>query len=163
MPRWCRPTLTGRGSSRPPTHESAEPGVLAVTPRGHILRIVAVMALAAVLGGGLATNASARPGARSEDASLRAARQLFTCRLRAVRLGDEITVTFWLNSTIAGREWRIRIRQNAETILSTIRRTNAEGNLRVETVTANRAGRDAFLGKARDLVAGGLCRVALEI
>jgi hypothetical protein len=163
MPGWCRPTLRDRGSSRPPTHESAKPEALAVTPRDLVRRTVAVLALVSVLGGGFATNAAARPGAWSDHASLRAARQLFTCRLRAARLGDEITVTFWLNSTIARRGWRIRIRQNDETILSTIRRTNAEGNLRVETVTANRAGPDAFLGKARDLVTGGLCRVALEV
>lgn len=91
------------------------------------------------------------------------ASQIFHCRLRAVRLGDDISVTFWLNSEIAGREWRVTILQDGIVILSTIRRTNPMGNLRVDTITTNLPGRDSIVGKTRDRVSGDLCRVELQV
>ena len=124
---------------------------------GAMLTLVLAIASSAAVS---ATRAIADP----RPASARTAvSQIFHCRLRAVRIGEDISVTFWLNSEIADREWRVRILQDGAVILSTIRRTNPMGNFRVDTITTNLPGRDTFVGKARDRLAGDLCRVELQV
>jgi hypothetical protein len=134
-----------------------------VTLPAPIRRALALFAMSTAAWAALPSGVMAQPWGPTGHGPVRTARQVFDCRLRAVRLGPEITVTYRLNSTIAGRRWKVSIRHDDVTILSRIRRTNADGNLRVETMTVNEPGRDAFLGRARDLVSGGVCRVTLEV
>jgi hypothetical protein len=89
--------------------------------------------------------------------------QQFHCRMAATRLGGEITVTFWLNTRIAHRDWRIRFWDNGEQVFSAVRTTNLDGNLRVRETIPNLRGRDELRGKARDLIVGTVCDVQLTV
>jgi hypothetical protein len=80
--------------------------------------------------------------------------QLYHCRLRATKLGDQITVTFTVNAQFPRHEWRIRIWHGNELVYHKVRRTNAEGNTKAVTVVDDRPGPDRFEAKARDLTDG---------
>ena len=56
--------------------------------------------------------------------------------------------------------WRIRIWDNGDAVFSSVRRTNAAGDLNVVTAIENLHGRDELVGKARDVSSGSVCDVA---
>ena len=119
---------------------------------GHVRRVPRAMAIALVVlilvpTVGQAVSAPERRGGA------------ITCRARASRLADEITVTFWLNSPHAHRRWLIRIWDRAERVYSEVNRTDFRGKIRVRTVAANQRGRDIFRFNALDLVSGDVCKV----
>lgn len=82
-----------------------------------------------------------------------------SCRARASRLADEITVTFWLTSAHPHRRWLIRIWDRAERIYAEVARTDARGKIRAHTIAVNQRGRDIFRFNALDLVSGAVCKV----
>ena len=81
------------------------------------------------------------------------------CRATATKLGDEITVTFWLRTTRAHRFWRIRIWDNQIRIVATTRQTNARGDIRVRAATRNQRGRDVFRFRATNSPSASFCSV----
>ncbi len=81
------------------------------------------------------------------------------CRATATKLGDEITVTFWLRTTRAHRFWTIRIWDNQTRIVSTTRQTNARGDIRVRAATRNQRGRDVFRFRATNSPSASFCSV----
>lgn len=90
--------------------------------------------------------------------------QIFHCRLRATKLGDEITVRFTVNAGPPRHEWRIRIWDGDELIYHRVRLTNARGNITVVVGTDDRRRRDHLEAKARDLTDGvSSCGVDLVV
>jgi hypothetical protein len=85
------------------------------------------------------------------------------CRIRATKQSGGITVTFWLNTSIPHRGWRVRIWDDDTLIFSKDRTTNAAGNIRVEKATPDQPGLDGFVAKARDVNSGALCTVAVDV
>lgn len=81
-----------------------------------------------------------------------------SCRARATKLGDEITVTFWLRTGRADRRWLIRIWDNDELLIVRARITNAAGNIRVRVGAENLPHRDVFRFRATTR-GGASCRV----
>jgi len=90
--------------------------------------------------------------------------QVFHCRLQATKLGAEITITFTVNAQFPRHDWRIRIWDEDDLVYHKVRRTNAEGNIKVVTVTDDRRKRDHLEAKARDITDGApACSVDLEV
>jgi hypothetical protein len=118
--------------------------------RTHWLWFVATVAMVVVL---LAPTAG---GAMTMDSREGGA---FSCRARATKLGDEITITFWLNTTHAGRRWQIRVWDNGVLLLSRTRVTGANGNIRVRAGTQNLPHQDVFRFRATSKGSGSSCRV----
>jgi hypothetical protein len=83
----------------------------------------------------------------------------FRCRASATRLGDEITITFWLRTAHADRHWRIRIWDNDVLIYNKTKTTNAMGGIRVRAGTQNLPGRDVFRFRAANRPSGSVCSV----
>jgi hypothetical protein len=90
--------------------------------------------------------------------------QIFHCRLQATKLGDEITITFTVNAQFPRHDWRIRIWDQDDLVYRRVRRTNAEGNIKVVTATDDRRKRDHLEAKARDITDGTpACTVDLDV
>ena len=79
------------------------------------------------------------------------------CRAQATRLGDEITVTFWLRGARAHREWRIRIWHDDRLAASASRVTTAVGSARVRVGVENLPGVDVFRFRAVHPSSGSRC------
>jgi hypothetical protein len=90
--------------------------------------------------------------------------QIFHCRLQATKLGDQITITFTVNAQFPRHDWRIRIWDEDQLVYRKVRRTNADGNIKVVTVTDDRKERDHLEAKARDITDGApTCSVDLDV
>ncbi len=87
----------------------------------------------------------------------------YRCRLVATKLGKEITLTFRLRTDGARDTWRVRLFHDDDLVFSKLRVTNAEGNLKVVRIEPNRAGVDAFEGRARHLETGEVCGLETSI
>jgi hypothetical protein len=81
------------------------------------------------------------------------------CRAQATKLGDEITVTFWLSGAHPHRRSRIRIWQNDELLASRTRVTNARGSIRVQAGAENLPHTDVFRFRAVNEPSGSSCAV----
>ena len=128
-----------------------------MAPRSLKTRPTALAAIALVMLGWTQGVAGAAQPLRSQP------RQVYTCRLRATSLPNTITLTFRLDSTIAGRRWHVRIRDNGEVVYSRVRITNSEGDLRARKTIENRRGPDRLVAKARDQRTGDLCKVTFRV
>ncbi len=87
----------------------------------------------------------------------------YQCRLVATKLGEEIAVTFRLQTNHARDRWRVRLYHEDELIFSKVRTTNAQGNLRVVRIEPNLPGRDDLATRARHLESGTTCEVETRI
>jgi hypothetical protein len=113
-----------------------------------------------VFAAAMATISLADPGGLSASAQ----RGLdYECRLAATKLGEEITVTLRLLTDQARDDWRVRLYHEEELILSKVRTTNAQGNLKVARVVPNLPGRDDLASRARHLESGTSCEVETRI
>jgi hypothetical protein len=90
--------------------------------------------------------------------------QIYHCRLQGTKLGDEITITLTINAQRPRHEWRIRIWDDGDLVYGRIRRTNAQGNIRVVTSTDDRRKGDHLEAKARDITdETTACAVELDV
>ncbi|MGZ8602390.1 MAG: hypothetical protein ACXWXN_07735 [Actinomycetota bacterium] len=87
----------------------------------------------------------------------------YQCRLVATKLGEEIAVTFRLQTNLAHDRWRVRLYHEDELTFSKVRTTNAQGNLRVVRIEPNLPGRDDLAARARHLESGTTCEVETRI
>jgi hypothetical protein len=70
-----------------------------------------------------------------------------------------IEVEFEVDQNVNGHTWRVRIEKNGAQIFSGRRTTQApSGSFEVRVVTANTAGTDRFVARARNLSTGETCR-----
>jgi hypothetical protein len=91
-------------------------------------------------------------------------RLTFQCPTARHEDRTEITLTFALLSNRAHHDWRIRIWDEGDLVRRQVRRTDADGELRVRAVTRDRPGHDHLTAKARDLTNGvSVCAVGTTI
>jgi hypothetical protein len=86
----------------------------------------------------------------------------YRCRLETSKLGDTITVTYRMHSTVAHQTWHVRLIHEGTTFFSRDRTTNQQGNFRATKATTNEAGPDHIVGKARHRPSGSVCRVSID-
>jgi hypothetical protein len=85
-------------------------------------------------------------------------------KLKAKVDGGVIETEFEVDQNVAGKKWRVLIRQNGVKRFSRIKTTKApSGSFTVHKLLANKAGRDRIVGKATALSSGQTCRGALRI
>jgi hypothetical protein len=87
-----------------------------------------------------------------------------TWKLKAKTDNGRIETEFQVDQNVAGRRWRVRIRQNGVLRFDAIRTTRApSGSFAVRRLLDNKAGSDRIVAKARALATGQTCRGALTI
>jgi hypothetical protein len=87
-----------------------------------------------------------------------------TWKLKAKTDNGRIETEFQVDQNVAGRRWRVRIRQNGVLRFDAIRTTRApSGSFTVRRLLDNKAGSDRIVAKARALATGQTCRGALTI
>jgi hypothetical protein len=79
-------------------------------------------------------------------------------KLKAKPDNGRMEVELEVDSNRNGQTWAVRITDNGVAVFSGKRVTHApSGSFSIEFRTANRSGRDAFVGTARDVRTGQLC------
>jgi hypothetical protein len=73
-----------------------------------------------------------------------------------------IRVRFEIEHVDAGDSWQLFLSDNGTRIFAGTRVADAEGELRVVKITANRAGRDLVKGSGVNTTAGGSCSGAIR-
>jgi hypothetical protein len=87
-----------------------------------------------------------------------------TWKLKAKIDNGRIETEFEVDQNVAGRDWRVVIRQNGVKVFSGIKTTKApSGSFTVHRLLDNKAGSDRIVGKATALSNGQTCRGALAI
>jgi hypothetical protein len=85
-------------------------------------------------------------------------------KLKAKVDGGVIETEFEVDQNVAGKKWRVVIRQNGVKRFSRIKTTKApSGSFTVHKLLDNKAGKDRIVGKATALSSGQTCRGALRI
>ena len=85
-------------------------------------------------------------------------------KLKAKVDGGLIETEFEVDQNVAGKKWRVVIRQNGVKRFSRIKTTKApSGSFTVHKLLDNKAGKDRIVGKATALSNGQTCRGALRI
>jgi hypothetical protein len=86
-------------------------------------------------------------------------------KLKAKVDGGVIETEFEVDQNVAGKKWRVVIRQNGvERFSGGIKTTKApSGSFTVHKLLDNKAGSDRIVGKATALSSGQTCRGALRI
>jgi hypothetical protein len=78
--------------------------------------------------------------------------------------GGVIETEFEVDQNVAGKKWRVVIRQNGVKRFSRIKTTKApSGSFTVHKLLDNKPGSDRIVGKATALSSGQTCRGALRI
>jgi hypothetical protein len=100
-----------------------------------------------------------RPGGQAGSCSGSA-----TWKLKAKVDGGVIETEFEVDQNVAGKKWRVVIRQNGVKRFSRIKTTKApSGSFTVHKLLDNKAGADRIVGKATALSSGQTCRGVLRI
>jgi len=85
-------------------------------------------------------------------------------KLKAKVDGGVIETEFEVDQNVAGKKWRVVIRQNGVKRFSGIKTTKApSGSFTVRKLLDNKAGSDRIVGKTTALSSGQTCRGALRI
>lgn len=85
-------------------------------------------------------------------------------KLKAKIDNGAIETEFEVDQNVAGKKWRVVIRQNGVKRFSRIKTTKApSGSFTVHKLLDNKAGGDRIVGKATALSSGQTCRGALSI
>jgi hypothetical protein len=85
-------------------------------------------------------------------------------KLKAKVDGGLIETEFEVDQNVAGKKWRVVIRQNGVKRFSGIKTTKApSGSFTVHKLLDNKAGKDRIVGKATAPSNGQTCRGALRI
>ncbi|WP_370289792.1 hypothetical protein [Nocardioides sp.] len=125
------------------------------------LRRTAALAATGTL---IATTAAAAvvtsAGPASADVERRGACSTGTWELSADREGRAFEVTVDLDRLPAGSTWRIRLAHEGKVVTSVTRRADREGEIELERLRPNTAGKDTFRFSATR-VGGGTCRGGL--
>ena len=87
-----------------------------------------------------------------------------TWKLKAKMDGAFIETEFEVDQNVAGKQWRVVIRQNGVKRFSGIKTTKApSGSFTVHRRLEDKAGSDRIVGKATALATGQTCRGELSI
>jgi hypothetical protein len=87
-----------------------------------------------------------------------------TWKLKAKLDNGGIETEFEVDQNVAGKKWRVVIRQDGLKRFSGIKTTKApSGSFTVRRLLDNKAGQDHIVGKARALATGQTCRGGLRI
>ena len=87
-----------------------------------------------------------------------------TWKLKAKHDNGLIETEFEVDQNVAGKKWRVVIRQNGVKRFSGVKTTKApSGSFTVRRMLDNKAGSDHIVAKARALSSGQTCRGALSI
>jgi hypothetical protein len=114
------------------------------------------VALAGTIALAAAAPASAKGGSRAEARGKCSAGAVW--KLKAKPDNGRMEVELEVDSNRNGQTWAVRITDNGVAVFSGKRVTHApSGSFSIEFRTANRSGRDAFVGTARDIRTGQLC------
>jgi hypothetical protein len=104
-----------------------------------------------------AAPASAKGGSRAAEARGKCSAGA-VWKLKAKPDNGRMQVELEVDSNRNGQTWAVRITDNGVAVFSGKRVTHApSGSFSIELRTANRSGRDAFVGTARDVKTGQLC------
>ena len=81
-----------------------------------------------------------------------------TWKLKAKPDNGRIDLEFEVDSNVNGQTWAVRIRDNGHLVFSGNRTTHApSGSFTVDRLVTNRAGSDAFVGRATNATTGESC------
>jgi hypothetical protein len=85
-------------------------------------------------------------------------------KLKAGVRDEGVEIEFQVDSNRVGQTWSVQILDNGATVFSGRRVTQApSGSFSVRKVTANRAGADNIVGRARNVATGETCRGTLAV
>lgn len=123
--------------------------------KAHAVLTATVLAGTIALAG--AVPASAKGGSRGVEARGNCS-SAATWKLKAKPDNGRLEVEMEVDSNRVGQIWAVRIRDNGVTVFAANRATRTpSGSFSVELRVPNRAGRDAFLGTARNPRTGQTC------
>jgi hypothetical protein len=87
-----------------------------------------------------------------------------TWRLKDKPDNGRLQVEFEVDQNVAGDTWRVRLTDNGKRFFRGRRTTQApSGSFEVRTRTANQAGADTIVGRAKNLSTGETCMGSLTI
>jgi hypothetical protein len=122
--------------------------------------------IAALLGAVLVTTAVAAPAmARDGDVSKAGACTIHSdWTLKAGHRDGRIEVEFEVDQNRVGKQWRVRLTDNADVFFRAIRTTQApSGSFSVEDTTRNHVGTDRIVARAVNLNSGEICRGVVSL
>jgi hypothetical protein len=88
---------------------------------------------------------------------------VYRCRLVAIDRGDDISLIVRLRTNEPRDRWRIRIVHEGKRALTTRSRTDAHGDLKVQTLVSDTPGRDDVRVRARHLLPRAVCKAATAV
>lgn len=122
-------------------------------------RIVAVASSTALLGAGiplaLAAPASADSGERQGQCNKGHARYDFDVE----RDDGRFELNFEVDSNTRGQKWRMKLFHEGNRFFRDVRTTDREGEVDVERMRPNTAGKDTFRARAKNLRNGNVCQI----
>ncbi|HKQ19752.1 MAG TPA: hypothetical protein VJW75_08400 [Candidatus Eisenbacteria bacterium] len=126
-----------------------------------LVSVVGVLIAAAALAGASSAPAS---GGGAEVIKRGSCSASATWKLKAKHDNGLIETEFEVDQNVAGKKWRVVIRQNGVKRFSGVKTTKApSGSFTVRRMLDNKAGSDHIVAKARALSSGQTCRGALSI
>ena len=120
--------------------------------------------MAAALGGLMIVSVFALPASAGDREEIRtgACSDRSDWKLKAKHDDGRLEVEFEVDQNVVGDVWRVRILQDGERIFADRRTTRgASGSFDVELRTADNAGTDNFVGRARNVSTDEVCRGTL--
>ena len=123
------------------------------------------LAASTLLAGIIALGVAGPIAAKSTDSIIRGACSgTSDYKLKVGPENSRLEVEFEVDSNRVGQVWGVTITDNGRTVLRSSARTVApSGSFTVRAVTANQAGRDAFVAVARNSATGEVCRATLTV
>jgi hypothetical protein len=88
---------------------------------------------------------------------------IYHCLLKASKLGADLTLTYTLDSGVAGRTWHVKMWDNKKLVYSKDRITNAAGNFKAVAETENLHGPDNIVARAQNQTTGQVCKIELKV
>ena len=77
--------------------------------------------------------------------------------------GARLDLEFDVNTSTAGRSWRVALRHNGDVFATVIRTTNHHGNFEVERSVTDTVGSDTLGARAVSVKTGQVCKASLSI
>jgi len=127
-------------------------------------KLVGVMSVVLALAALVAASSAPAKGGGTEIVKRGSCSGSAMWKLKAKKDGGMIETEFEVDQNVAGKDWRVVIRQNGVKRFSGIKTTKApSGSFTVRRRLDDKAGTDRIIGKATALATGQTCRGELSI
>ncbi len=87
----------------------------------------------------------------------------YDCRVAVTKVGNDISITYRMQSEVVGQTWHVRLWDNDVRFFSKDRTTNAQGRFTVVKATEDRKGPDHVRANATNVHTDKVCAVHITI